>query len=177
MAGIPIFPKIFLPVHWSVFVLVGLILIVLLASVIGRFLPKKHRVQASIDLDAQPEVVWDLLRDFEKYASWRSGLRRVEKINEQSWLEVDRHRKKVIYGIAEEKSPTRLVVQIRSDNLPYSGQWIYEISREGESTSLTITEEGEVYSPIFRFIGHYIMDKAASIKGFLLDVDQALKST
>ncbi|MDX6709125.1 MAG: hypothetical protein QOH96_141 [Blastocatellia bacterium] len=61
--------------------------------------------------------------------------------------------------IAEQK----LVTHIADKNLPFGGTWTYEIVPNNRSTILTITEHGEVYNPVFRFISRFVIGHTAQI--------------
>ena len=42
-------------------------------------------------------------------------------------------------------------------NHNFGGTWTWEIAPEGGGSLLRITENGEVYNPMFRFISRYII--------------------
>jgi hypothetical protein len=53
-----------------------------------------------------------------------------------------------------------LVTEIVAEKLPFSGVWTYEIEPVAAGSRVTITEDGEVFNPIFRlvarlFLGHH----------------------
>ena len=72
--------------------------------------------------------------------------------------------------LTESEPPTRLVATILSDGMPFGGRWIYKIEPTATGATVTITEEGEVYSAIFRFVSRYIMGHHASASLFLSDL-------
>jgi len=69
--------------------------------------------------------------------------------------------------------PARLVTKI-ADKLPYGGMWTYELAPDGPGTSLRITEDGEVYNPIFRFVSRFVMGHTATIDASLRDLGKKL---
>ena len=66
----------------------------------------------------------------------------------------------------------RLVTRIADTGLPFGGQWTYELVPDGEGTRLTITEDGEVYNPLFRFVSRFVMGHTATIERYLDDVEK-----
>jgi hypothetical protein len=74
--------------------------------------------------------------------------------------------------MVEQAVPDRLLVgRIADANLPFGGSWTYELAPDaGGRTTLTITEDGEVYNPIFRFMSRFVMGHDATIKQYLSDV-------
>jgi hypothetical protein len=60
--------------------------------------------------------------------------------------------------------------------LPFGGTWVYEIVPEGDSCTLTITEHGKVYNPLFRFVSRFIMGHTATIDSYLAALNAKLSS-
>lgn len=65
------------------------------------------------------------------------------------------------------------MTKIISAGLPYGGSWTFELDSADENKSrLKITENGEVYNPIFRFASRFIIGHTATIDKY----SQALKA-
>jgi hypothetical protein len=75
----------------------------------------------------------------------------------------------------ESEQPLRLVTRIADPNLPFGGTWTYLIAPEAEGCSIEITEHGEVYNPIFRFVSRFIMGHAATIEAYLSALGKRLE--
>jgi hypothetical protein len=80
----------------------------------------------------------------------------------------------ILFEITERTPPRRLVTRIADKSLPFGGRWIYEVVPEGTGSTLRITEEGEVYNPIFRFVSRFIMGHTSTIDGYLTAVQKRL---
>ncbi len=53
------------------------------------------------------------------------------------------------------------------EGLPFGGTWTYELAPAGPTaTRLTITEDGEVYSPIFRLVGRFFLGYDATLERY-----------
>ena len=63
--------------------------------------------------------------------------------------------------------PRRIVTRIEGDDLPYGGAWAYALEPQGNATRITITEHGEVYNPVFRFVSKYIIGHTGTIDTYL----------
>ncbi len=72
----------------------------------------------------------------------------------------------VPFDVVEREAPARLVTKIKPGQ-PFGGTWTYEVKAEGSGSTLTITENGEVYNPLFRFLSRYAFGHTATIDGFL----------
>ena len=72
--------------------------------------------------------------------------------------------------LTESEPPNRLVTTILSEGMPFGGRWIIEVEPTAAGAVVTITEEGEVYSALFRFVSRYLMGHHATASLFLSDL-------
>jgi len=49
---------------------------------------------------------------------------------------------------------------------------VYELAPAGAGTSVRITENGEIYHPIFRFVSHFFLNQAATIEEYLRSLER-----
>ncbi|MGH9824216.1 MAG: LIC10604 family protein, partial [Blastocatellia bacterium] len=82
----------------------------------------------------------------------------------------DKHGQKITDERVESTAPRLMVTRIADANLPFGGSWKYEIEKAGDGSIITITEDGEVYNPVFRFVSRFIMGHSATIEGYLKDL-------
>ncbi|MBI3471344.1 MAG: SRPBCC family protein [Candidatus Solibacter usitatus] len=156
--------------NWILWVVVGLLGLIAAAWGIGMILPKGHSVSRTLRLNQPPEAVWQAVTDYAAMPAWRGDLAKVERLPDAGGHEVWRETMKNGYVIpletVESAPPRRLVRKIADPKLPFGGAWTYEIAATGPGSALKITEDGEVYSPIFRVVSRFT-DQAATITGFL----------
>lgn len=143
--------------------------LVALIGIWGSRLPVAHTARRSIQLQQPPAKVWSMLTDYANQPAWRTELTAVEHVAgsiPDTWTEVTGN-ERIPYATTESDAPRRLVRTIADRTLPYGGRWVYELEPVEGGTRLTITEEGEVYNPVFRFISHYFLDQTATIQGVM----------
>jgi hypothetical protein len=81
----------------------------------------------------------------------------------------------ITFEVTEAVPNQRVVTRIVDRNLPFGGSWTYELLPASEGgTTLRITEDGEVYNPLFRFVSRYVMGHEATIDRYLRDVGAKL---
>lgn len=146
---------------------IGALVVMYLA---GRALPVAHVASRGERFDAPRDTVWAIIADPAGYPSWRRDVTRVEMLRSvdgrPAWRE-ESGRDRVEY-VAEEMIPEeRLVTRITTTGLPYGGRWRWELTPDAGGTRVTITEEGEVYNPIFRFLMKYVIGETATIETVL----------
>ncbi|MFF2044308.1 SRPBCC domain-containing protein [Kitasatospora sp. NPDC058170] len=140
------------------------------AAAAGRRLPVEHVTEGGLDLAQPPGAVWDVLTDIDLYPAWRPGLSQVERLpaagGRVRWREYDRHGH-TTYEVVESEAPHRLVTGIADQDLPYGGTWTYTLTPAGEGCTLTVTERGEVYRPVYRAVSHYVLGEDSSVHRYL----------
>ncbi len=154
-------------------ILIGLGLIVgliLLVVVVGMLIPKSHVVSRKARFNQTPEIVFDTITDFQGQASWRSGLSKVERLPDRDgnavWRETNRRTGPLTMMIMTSDPPHRMVSQI-VDNKSFGGTWTYEITSTAGGCELTITENGEIYNPIFRVFARFVFGYTATMENYL----------
>lgn len=145
--------------------LAGLLILIV---IIGALLPQKHTVSRSIALHHSADSVWVLISG---PPTWRPDVTSYQELppheGHRMWHETDKHGQTITFEAVESVPPRRLVTQIADKKLPFGGTWVYEIVPAGDSCTLTITENGEVYNPLFRFMSRFIIGQTATIDRYL----------
>jgi uncharacterized protein YndB with AHSA1/START domain len=148
-------------------VVVGLGLIVV---AVGYLLPVKHEARVSAAIPATLEQVWGALTDVAAYPKWRGDVTSVEMLPADSghvtWREQGKNGA-ISYVIEQAEPPMRLVTRITDKSLPFGGAWEYVVTAEGSGSRVRITEHGEVYNPVFRFVSRFIMGHTATASAYL----------
>jgi hypothetical protein len=162
---------------WLLIIVLLLAGILIAIVVIGALLPQKHHVSRSITLQQPAERVWNLISG---PPNWRPEVRAYQELPPQEghrmWRETDKHGQAITYEAIESAPPRRLVTRIADPTLPFGGTWTYELVPRESGCSLTITEDGEVYNPIFRFVSRFVMGHSATLDAYMKSVQEKLRS-
>lgn len=147
---------------------------------VGYSLPVKHRAQVTAPIAASPDQVFALITNVAAFPTWRTGVRSVEVLAPSDarprWREVSKNG--TIPFVAESANPpTTLVTRIDSKSLPFGGTWTYDVQPDsGGRSRLQITEDGEIYNPIFRFVSRFFIGYEGTLRQYVSDVERTLKS-
>ena len=154
-------------------------MLVLIASLfavvygVGLSLPQDHVAAVSAEFSATPEEIFATIADYRAYPEWRPSVERIEELPSRNgnpaWVVIDATGS-LPMELTESEPPARLVTTILSEGMPFGGRWIYEIEPTAAGAAVTITEEGEVYSAVFRFVSRYLMGHHATASLFLSDL-------
>lgn len=159
------------------YVVGGLVAVVVLVTLIGLMMPKGHRASRTITLRAAPPDVFAVISDFARYSEWRSDVQRVEVLPDTGQGQMIREYGKngtIPYRVEVFQPPSRMVMRIADPSLPFGGTWTFELEPSDAKTDLTLTEDGEVYNPIFRFISKVFISEYATIDTYLADLRKRL---
>jgi hypothetical protein len=156
--------------RWAVGAVGVIVVLVLVVLIVGSVLPRSHVASVAARYAATPDTLWTSLTDVASFPRWRTGVSRVESLPDENgqrgWREHGKH-DAVTYRVVEADPPRRLVSRIADEGLPYGGTWTYELTPDGSGTRLTITERGEIYNPIFRFVARFVLGYTSTMEDVL----------
>ena len=164
--------------RWIIYVVVAVALLVIVVAVVGAMLPKQHSASRTARVALPPEALYALLADVSQYPSWRAGLksleRRPDKNGMPAWIE-EAEGMKIPMRFERMEPPALLVARIDSTDLAFGGTWTYRIAPAPGGADLTITEDGEVYNVIFRFMSRFVFGHHATMDKFLAGLQAHVK--
>lgn len=157
-------------------VFLGVILAVgIVITVVGMCTARDHETSMTRAYNAPVKAVYDLVRNYEEYPKWRTGVKSMTRDGAARYIEESAHGK-IPYQIVEELADTRLVSRIDDANLPFSGTWTFEVSEQNGKAQLRITERGSVPNPIMRFFSAYVFSHERTIRAYLEDVARKVEA-
>ena len=149
--------------------------IVLIVVVVGWSLPVKHTATGEATFKSSPESLYQVITDVDRFPQWRSTVKSVERLPDSAGKKRFREVGSdgtILYEVDSAVPNQRLITKIADRSLAFGGSWTHELIPRGDSTTLRITEDGEVYNPIFRFVSRFVFGHTATIEKYLADVRQ-----
>lgn len=124
---------------WLLLIGGALVLLIVIMAVIGAMLPQAHTATRSERFPGQtPETLFPKLEKL---------------VSENTDVPVE---------ITERVPPQRLVTRIKPGQ-PFGGSWTITVNGD----EVSITENGEVYNPIFRFMSRFVFGHTATMDATL----------
>jgi len=164
---------------WLVRIVVTLIVIGIVVFIVGSLLPQNHTASRTANFSQPPETVWAAMTDVAAFPSWRSDVATVVQLAPQNdkpvWRETSHRGEHITYAAETWEPPRHLVTRITDKNLPFGGSWDYALSPNGTGSTLTITEHGEIYNPVFKVVSRF-MSKTATMDAYLAALKARLGS-
>jgi 2-phospho-L-lactate guanylyltransferase (CobY/MobA/RfbA family) len=130
---------------WIVTVVGGLVLLIAVIAAIGATLPRNHTASRTLRVRRPPQDAWTA----------------ITQAMSTSDVPVD---------ILESDPPRKLVSKVKDVEKMFGGTWTVAIAPVDGGSTLTITEDGWVGNPIFRFVSRFVMGHHATLDGMLTNV-------
>jgi hypothetical protein len=136
-------------VKWVIAAAAGLAFVVAAIGIAGAMLPRSHRASRTLRTGRPPADVWTA----------------VIAATAASTVPAD---------TIESRPPNRLVTKVKDTEKMFGGTWTFDISPADRGSAVTITEDGWVANPIFRFMAKYVFGHHATMDATLKQVAKAL---
>jgi uncharacterized protein YndB with AHSA1/START domain len=147
--------------------------LVVLVLVVGWTLPLAHHVTREATFKAAAADLFKLITDVRKAPEWRPSVKEVQVLppvdGHAQFREIGKNGS-ILFQVDSLERDRYMVTRIADRSLPFGGKWTYELIPRGDSTTLRITEDGEVYNPVFRFVSRFVIGHTATIDAYLNDV-------
>jgi hypothetical protein len=160
---------------WVIVVIGLLAFAAALIAAAGSLLPVKHRAARKARFRQAPRTIYAIVSG---PPDWRADVKAWGALPETNgrkrWWEQDSRGGKISYELMED-SATRRVTRIADDTLPFGGTWTVEIMPlSGDESEVRVTEDGEVYNVIFRFMSRFVFGYTAGIEAYLRNLGEKL---
>ena len=160
--------------RWIIWIVAAIAIVGALVIIIGYSLPKAHSATRAARVALPPDAVYALLTDVDKYPSWRPGVkaltRQADRDGRPAWTE-EVSGMKIPLHFERMERPALLVSRIADPSLPFGGTWTYRIAPVAGGSEVTITEDGEVYNPFFRFMSRFVFGHTATLDEFVKNLE------
>jgi hypothetical protein len=142
-----------------------------MSGLVDSWLPVSHTAECSAEVSAPPERIWEALTNVGAFPDWRPDVARVEQLPERTWREHGKHGV-ITYRVAAAEAPSRLVVRIVDQSLPFGGEWEYRVV----PGRVTIIERGEIYNLFFRVMARFVFGYTKTIEAYLWALKRRVES-
>jgi len=139
----------------------------------GLRVPREHHVAGSAVIDAPQLAVWTAISDVRSAPQWRPEVKLVELLDDNRWKESGSHGS-MTFRLGHAEPMSRRIVVFDDRNAPFTGKWTFTLEPvENGKTQVTIAEDATVFSPVWRFVGHYVIGERSSIDEYLRDLEKS----
>lgn len=159
--------------RWVLAVVVAVLVLAGVVMVVGLLLPVSHVAGVRARIPAPADSVHAVVRDVSTSAEWRSDVDEVRVLSGAG--EPLRWEEEGAFGVIrfvreDESAPTRLVSRIDGMDQGFGGTWTWRIEPDGAGSVVTVTERGEVYHPVFRFLSRFVFGHYGTMESYVGDL-------
>jgi uncharacterized protein YndB with AHSA1/START domain len=154
----------------ALFVVAGIVALIGLMAVIGSLLPRQHVASRAGRFRQPPDTLWATLTDFAALPTWAPEMKKVHRLEDRNGHPVWMHEGSswsAPMEVVEFTPPRRFALRIADEKLPFGGTWIYDIAPVDGGSVVTITEDGEIRNPLFRFLARFVFGYTSTMDGYL----------
>lgn len=150
----------------------GVAVVLVSAAVVYAFglgIPENHSVARSAIVEAPMDSVWRAITSPSDFPTWRPGVSEVTVLSDRdlpAWRETASG-ETLTFEVVRMQPPRELVTRIADEGLPFGGTWIHRLEPRGNRTRVTITENGQIHSPVYRFVSQFILGYEGSLTAYL----------
>jgi len=134
---------------WIMIAAAAFISLIVLATIVGAMLPRSHVASRTARLRRTPDQVW---------AAYTQA-------TAASSVPVD---------VIESEPPRRMVTRVGKTEKMFGGTWTCIIAPVPDGATITITEDGWVANPFFRFVSRFVIGHHATMDGVLKEMKAKL---
>lgn len=155
----------------------GALVLLVIVIVVGALLPKHHVATRTATFKATPDQLFQFISGSQ---DWRTDLKSYQAFEEggrEMRREISKNGQTLTMETVESQPPWLLKNRIADKNLPFGGFWTFRVEPRNDGCSLTITEDGEVYNPVFRFVSRFVIGHTRTIDNYLLMLNKAVEKS
>jgi hypothetical protein len=131
--------------RWVLIIVGGVVLLIVIVAAIGATLPRTHTASRTLRVRRPPQEAW-------------TGITQAMTTSD------------VPVDIVENDPPRKLVSKVKETEKMFGGTWTVAVAPLENGSTVTITEDGWVANPIFRFVSRFVMGHHATMDGMLKSV-------
>ncbi len=161
---------------WVILIVGSLVFAAVVMAAVGAMLPVKHQASRKARFRKPAEAIYAVIAGS---PDWRPDVKASGALpganGRKRWWEQDSHGKKITFELVEDSRPVRRVTRIADEKLPYGGTWTIEVAPVApDESEVRVTEDGEVYNVIFRFMSRFIFGYYGSVDAYLKNLGAKL---
>lgn len=146
-----------------------------LIAVVGLLLPRRKESSRTVEMQAVPEEVWNIVTDHQHHARWRTDLKDLELIEQtpkgEVWMEHPKSGSSTTFKTRKRKPFVRYEAETVNAGA-FRSSWVGVLEElDNGNTRVTVTEYAEIGNPFMRVLAHLYFDQGTRIDRYLKDLN------
>lgn len=152
------------------FVIAGLIALVF---VVGLLLPKQREYIRSAQFNSPVERVFDLVADVGTQATWRSDVKEIKVINQNTWTEVPKKSTPITFRTKQKIANQVFHIEIIEPK-NFNGYWLGSFAPTSTGTKVVFKEVVTIGNPFARVMSLVFVDLDKTMDSYMADLKAKL---
>jgi hypothetical protein len=150
----------------TVALLVSVLALVAVVFLIGLLLPKQRAFVKEADLKSPPEQVFQTVTDVGLQAAWRSDVKEIKVINQNTWTEIPKKGTPITFRTKQKVENRIFEIEIVApENI--KGYWVGTFEARATGTKVVFKEVVTIENPFFRVFGWLFVDLDKTMKLYM----------
>jgi hypothetical protein len=156
------------------YLLVSVVAIIAIVLIIGLFLPKERTFTKAAMLKSDISKVFNLVTDFRNQASWRSDVKEINVIDDNTWTEFPKKGTAITFKVKQKKENEIFEIEIIEPK-NFNGYWVGTFKPiKLNGTAIEFKEVITVSNPFFRTLSFLFVDLDKTMDLYLQNLKEKL---
>ena len=132
--------------------IIGFILVIVIALLMGWFMPRQAMRRRDVEIAAPRTTVWEAAANIETHPRWHPDIKDVEKIGDGRWKITRKDGQEYVMETAESLPPERIRWMFEETHGGFRGEWRLTLEERGGGTRIKGIHHDEMGNPLMRVV-------------------------
>lgn len=158
----------------TIYLLISVVAIIAIVLIIGLFLPKERTFTKTAVLNSDVTKVLNIVTDFKNQTTWRSDVKEIIVIDNNTWTEVPKKGTAITFKIKQKVENEIFEIEIIEPN-NFNGYWVGTFKQtKPNETAMEYKEVVTISNPFFRVLSYLFVDLDKTMELYLQNLKQKL---
>ena len=158
----------------TIYLLISVVAIIAIVLIIGLFLPKERTFTKTAVLNSDVTKVFNIVTDFKNQTTWRSDVKEIIVIDNNTWREVPKKGTAITFKIKQKVENEIFEIEIIEPN-NFNGYWVGTFKQtKPNETAMEFKEVVTISNPFFRVLSYLFVDLDKTMELYLQNLKQKL---
>ena len=158
----------------TIYLLISVVAIIAIVLIIGLFLPKERTFTKTAVLNSDVTKVFNIVTDFKNQTTWRSDVKEIIVIDNNTWTEVPKKGTAITFKIKQKVENEIFEIEIIEHN-NFNGYWVGTFKQtKPNETAMEYKEVVTISNPFFRVLSYLFVDLDKTMELYLQNLKQKL---
>lgn len=158
----------------TIYLLISVVAIIAIVLIIGLFLPKERTFTKTAVLNSDVTKVFNIVTDFKNQTTWRSDVKEIIVIDNNTWTEVPKKGTAITFKIKQKVENEIFEIEIIEPN-NFNGYWVGTFKQtKPNETAMEFKEVVTISNPFFRVLSYLFVDLDKTMELYLQNLKQKL---